>query len=93
MSAKLEEWQWRQISWRKYDAFREAELERVSFLMKPISREINPEHITAPTKIRRVGGGFSANGKDVKMGEVVTVPRNIAVDLCALGRAEYYVKR
>ena len=52
---------------------------------------LTPEHIVAPTKIRRTGRGFLVKGRAVAMGETVTVPRNIALDLVYLKKAELVV--
>jgi len=48
---------------------------------------LNPEWMSTPTKIKRVGRGFIAAGRPVELGEVVVVTRYDAEGLVKLGKA------
>lgn len=76
---------WRLQSCTRYQKFQDDELDRLAILrQKPAP---TPPEIIKPTKIKRIGRAFRVSGKEVQMGEVVEVARNIAADLIAMGRA------
>lgn len=50
---------------------------------------VNPEWMSTPTKIKRVGRGFVAHGRPVELGEIVTVSRYDAEGLVKMGKAVF----
>lgn len=48
---------------------------------------LNPGWMSIPTRVKRVGRGFVANGRPIELGEVVVVNRYDAEGLVKLGKA------
>lgn len=73
-------------SWVRFQSVQDGERERQAILRQQPAP--NPEHLTRPTKVRRIGRGFTVAGRGVEMGETVTVDAFTAEGLCKMGRAE-----
>jgi hypothetical protein len=62
---------------------KDQEAERLATLRQPPGE--NPPSVIKPTKIRRIGvRGFWAQGREIKMGEMCTVPASLAKELVFL---------
>jgi hypothetical protein len=73
-------------SWIRHREGQDAELDRLAVLREKPAR--NPPHLTIPTRVRRIGRGFTLRGRAVAMGEVVVVEASVAAGLVAMNRAE-----
>lgn len=56
------------------------------------SGPLNPEWMSRPVKVRRIGRGFAVSGRPVEMHEIVTVDAYTARGLIAMQRAELVEK-
>lgn len=75
----------RLMQWNAYRTLEDEERKRIAFLNKPPAK--NPPGLVAPTKCR-VLRPFFVGGKRAEVGELVTLTRDDARSLEAIGRVK-----